>query len=109
MATQQNQSSGQTNFSELELHNCAKALVQAIQQMRKQADYAADQTVSVYLTDKPIIRRMLKVHREYVTEQANAADVVQINLDANIPIPKHAPQQDFEIGGQTVRIAIKRD
>lgn len=99
----------QTDFGEKELHDCANALVDAIHKLRKENGFDAQQPVSVYMTDKPIIRSMLKEHRAYVTDKANAADLVQINLDANIPIPEHAPQDDFKIGDQTIRIAIERD
>lgn len=107
MSTQQHHD--QTDYSDLELHECAKALVRSIETLRSENDFDQSQPVSVYVTDKPIIRSMLKEHREYITDKANAADLVQMNLDANMPIPAHAPQQDFEIGGQTIRVAIDRD
>lgn len=109
MSMQQNYSPEQTNSEEAELRDCAKSLAQAVNQLREQNDMAGDQQVSIYVADKPIVRSMLKEHRQYIIDKTNAVDLVQINLDANIPIPDHAPQDDFEIGGQTIRVAIDRD
>jgi hypothetical protein len=109
MSAQQNSSPEQTDYPDNELRDCAKAVAHSINELREKHDIEHDQPVSVYMADKPIIRSMMKSHRDYILEQTNAVDLVQINLDANIPIPNHAPQDDFEIGGQTIRIAIDRD
>jgi len=48
----------------------------------------------------------MKQYRDYIEEQTNTSDLVQVNNDAGNPMPEQLPQTEYQIGDQTVTIAI---
>ncbi len=84
----------------------ADKLVKSIQQLRSAQGIADSQPISIYLTNTEIVRSLLKQYRSYIEEQTNTSDLVQVNDDAGIPMPDQLPHTEYQIGDQTVTIAI---
>jgi len=74
---------------------CAQVIIDQVAQLRKEADIAADQEVSIYVTDVPLVHNTLSQYHERIREQANAVDIVQVNIKAGNPMPANLPQVEL--------------
>ena len=79
----------------LSIDECAKVIIDTVAQLRTEAGIAADQEISIYVTDVPLIRSTLKEKGDYIHEQTHAVDVVRVNVDAGNPMPAHLPQREL--------------
>lgn len=92
----------------IDLKGYADTLVQHIQQLRQEQGIADDQPIETYVTNTEIVRSLMKQYRDYIEEQTNTSDLVQVNDDAGNPMPAQLPQTEYQIGDQVVTIAINQ-
>lgn len=92
--------------AEADLKGYADKLVQHIQELRHNQGIADSQPIETYVTNTEIVRSLMKQYRDYIEEQTNTSDLVQVNDDAGNPMPETLPQTEYHIGDQAVTIAI---
>ena len=88
------------------VEECAAVLIRTIQQLREENDIA-DEEVSLYVTDAPIVHSTLLEYQDEVMEKANLVNIVQVNVKAGNPMPEALPQVDCKIGDDLVTIALE--
>lgn len=71
---------------------CADILIKTVKELRVEAGIADDEPISLYVPNAQLIRSTLTEKGDYIREQINAADIVQVNIKAGIPMPAHIPQ-----------------
>jgi len=84
----------------------ADKIVRSIQQLRQEQGIANEQPIATYVTNTEVVRSVLKQYQDYIEEQTNTADLVQVNVDAGNPMPEELPQTELHVGDQTITIAI---
>lgn len=94
MNTQQGKTTSATQEA-LSTAECAEVIIKTVKQLRADAGIAASQPISLYVPNAQLIRSTLTERGDYIREQINAADVVQINVKAGIPMPAHIPQMEL--------------
>jgi hypothetical protein len=102
MTTRQGKSSNpsseqdaQNEHEVLSIDECADVIIHTVEQLRAEAGFADDQTISIFVTDVPLIRSTLAEKDDYIREKTNAVDVVRVNVKAGIPMPAHLPQMEM--------------
>ncbi|GEM_PF-1697419 len=91
----------------LSVEKCAEMLIQYVNQLRTESGVDPDQAISIYVTNVPLIRSTFTAMGDYIREQTNAIDVVQVNVKAGNPMPAHLPQievHEFDQGPATIAI-----
>jgi len=90
------------------VETCKTFLVDTVEQLRTDNNISADEKVSLYVTDVPIIHSTIAEYESEIKEQAHLVDVVQVNIKAGNPMPKALAQVDCTIGEDEVTIAIEQ-
>ncbi len=105
MTQQTNQST--TENKVLSVEEAAEVLIQYVKQLRADAGIDETQEISIYVTNVQLINSMLTEMGDYVREQTNAVDIVQVNVKAGNPMPAHLTQievHEFDQGPATIGI-----
>lgn len=79
----------------LSTEECAEVIIRTVEQLRDEAGIAADQEISLYVTDAQLIRSTLAEKGDYIRERTHAVDVVRVNVKAGNPMPAHLPQMEL--------------
>jgi isoleucyl-tRNA synthetase len=93
---------------DLEQEGYARELVRRIQQLRKDADLAISDRIKLYISESPMMHAVLEKFGEYVREETLTVDLVHVHGERGEAMPDHAPQAAFELGDQSVTIALRR-
>jgi len=83
------------NHEVMSTEECAQVIIDQVAQLRQQANIATDHTVSIYVTDVPLVHNTLSQYNERIRQQANAIDIVQVNIKAGNPMPENLPQVEL--------------
>jgi isoleucyl-tRNA synthetase len=86
----------------------ARELVRQIQQLRKDADLAISDRVVTYLQNSNLVHEVLDHFGDYVREETLTVDLVQVHPEQGSTLPDHLPQATFDLGGQTVTVAVAK-
>jgi isoleucyl-tRNA synthetase len=86
----------------------ARELVRQIQQLRKDADLAISDRILTYVQNSTLVHEVLAGFGDYVRDETLTVDLVQIHPGQDATIPAHLPQTTFELGGQTVTVAVAK-
>lgn len=74
---------------------CAEVIIRTVEQLRDEAGLAADQEISIYVTDAQLIRSTFAEKGDYIRDRTHAVDVVRVNVKAGNPMPAHLPQVEL--------------
>lgn len=94
MTSRQAGAAGQQN-QVLSTEECAEVIIRTVAQLRDKAGIAADQDISLYVTDAQLIRSTLAEKGDYIRERTHVVDVVRVNVKAGNPMPAHLPQVEL--------------
>lgn len=72
---------------------CAEVIIRTVEQLRDEAGLAADQEISIYVTDAQLIRSTFAEKGDYIRDRTHAVDVVRVNVKAGNPMPAHLPDR----------------
>ncbi len=95
------------NNGEKQIQESRDEIVRQIQQLRAASGIGDDARVSVYITDTPLVRGILHEYKEEMQKAVNAVDIVQVDLEAGIPLPEEHPNQTFTLGEDQVTIGLE--
>jgi len=96
----------------LSVEAAAELLIQYVNQLRADAGVDEEQEISIYVTSVPLIHSALTEMGDYIREQTNAVDVVQVNVKAGNPMPAHLKQievHEFDQGPASIGIDVQGD
>lgn len=92
---------------EQEIQKSKDEIVRRLQQLRSESGLDSDARVSVYITDTPLVRGVLHEYDDEVRKAVNAVDIVQVDVEAGIPLPEEHPHQTFTLGEDKVTIGLE--
>lgn len=96
----------------LSVEDAAELLVHYVNQLRAEAGIDEDTEISLYVTSVPLIHSTLTEMGDYIREQTNAIDIVQVDVKAGNPMPAHLPQievHEFDQGPASIGIDAQGD
>lgn len=79
----------------LSTDECAETIIRIVNQLRNEVGLAANQEISIYVTDAQLIRSTFAEKGDYIRTQTHAVDVVRVNVKAGNPMPAHLPQVEL--------------
>lgn len=90
------------------VEQCAELLIDHVKQLRQEQNIADDEKISIYVTDVPLVHSTLSKLSSRIESATNAADIVQVNLQAGNPMPKDLPQHQIHVfSEEPVIVAIE--
>lgn len=93
--------------SEQNLHEKRDEIVRRLKQLRDESGVDGDARIAVYITDTPLVRGVLHEYEDDVRQAVNAVDIVQVDVEAGIPLPEEHPHQTFTLGEDEVTIGLE--
>jgi superfamily I DNA and RNA helicase len=93
--------------SEQKIQEFKENIVQQIQQLRQESGIKNDR-IALYITDTPLVRGILHQYADEIRQTVNAANIVQVDVDAGIPQPEEHPNHTFPLGEDKVTISIEK-
>jgi superfamily I DNA and RNA helicase len=93
--------------SEQKIQEYKENIVQQIQQLRQESGIKSDR-IALYITDTPLVRGILHEYADEIRQTVNAANIVQVDIDAGIPQPEEHPHHTFPLGEDKVTISIEK-
>jgi superfamily I DNA and RNA helicase len=93
--------------SEQKIQEFKENIVQQIQQLRQESGIKNDR-IALYITDTPLVRGILHEYADEIRQTVNAANIVQVDVDAGIPQPEEHPHHTFPLGEDKVTISIEK-
>jgi len=90
------------------VEQCAELLIDHVQQLRQEQNLDDDEQVSIYITDVPLVHSTIAEYGRRLEQATNAADIVQVNLQAGNPMPKDLPHHQIgRFSKEPVTVAIE--
>ena len=93
-------------ISEQTLQDYKEEIVRQVKPLRQESG-VGNERISLYITDTPLVRGILHQYADDVRQTGNAVDIVQVDVDAGIPLPEEHAHRTFTLGEDKVTIAME--